>query len=82
MEISCFSSHLGWATCVLVLALLLRARRKGSWHPRMSPTDLTGKTAIVTGANCGESGPSHLGQGCCHGGSGAGGWPVLSAGHW
>ncbi|CAM4555772.1 retinol dehydrogenase 13-like [Caretta caretta] len=53
MEISCFSSHLGWATCVLVLALLLRARRKGSWHPRMSPTDLTGKTAIVTGANCG-----------------------------
>nr|XP_032643882.1 retinol dehydrogenase 13-like isoform X1 [Chelonoidis abingdonii] len=53
MEFSCFGSHLGWAACVLALALLLRARRKGSWHPRMSPTDLTGKTAIVTGANCG-----------------------------
>ncbi|XP_039397022.1 retinol dehydrogenase 12-like [Mauremys reevesii] len=53
MELSCFSSHLGWAACVLALALLLRARRKGSWHPGMSPTDLTGKTAIVTGANCG-----------------------------
>ncbi|XP_067389658.1 retinol dehydrogenase 11-like [Emydura macquarii macquarii] len=47
------SGHLGWAACVLVLALLLRMRRKGSWHPRMSPTDLTGKTAIVTGANSG-----------------------------
>ncbi|XP_074848259.1 retinol dehydrogenase 12-like [Carettochelys insculpta] len=53
MELSCFRSHLGWAVCVLALALLLRARRKGSWHPRMSPTDLTGKTAIVTGANSG-----------------------------
>ncbi|XP_030419834.1 retinol dehydrogenase 13-like isoform X1 [Gopherus evgoodei] len=53
MELSCFGSHLGWAVCVLALALLLRARRKGSWHPGMSPTDLTGKTAIVTGANCG-----------------------------
>ncbi|XP_065261695.1 retinol dehydrogenase 13-like [Emys orbicularis] len=53
MELSCFGSHLGWAACVLVLALLLRARRKGAWLPRMSPTDLTGKTAIVTGANCG-----------------------------
>ncbi|KAM9111296.1 retinol dehydrogenase 13-like [Pangshura tecta] len=53
MELSYFGSHLGWAACVLALALLLRARRKGSWHPRMSPTDLTGKTVIVTGANSG-----------------------------
>ncbi|KAG6930016.1 retinol dehydrogenase 11-like, partial [Chelydra serpentina] len=45
--------HLAWAACVLGLALLLRARRKGSWHPRLSATDLTGKTAIVTGANSG-----------------------------
>uniref|UniRef100_A0A8C8S4B1 Retinol dehydrogenase 11 n=1 Tax=Pelusios castaneus TaxID=367368 RepID=A0A8C8S4B1_9SAUR len=53
MDLSCLCSHLGWALCVLVLALLLRTRRKGSWHPRLSPTDLTGKTAIVTGANSG-----------------------------
>uniref|UniRef100_A0A8C3RWW4 Uncharacterized protein n=1 Tax=Chelydra serpentina TaxID=8475 RepID=A0A8C3RWW4_CHESE len=53
MELTGFGSHLAWAACVLGLALLLRARRKGSWHPRLSATDLTGKTAIVTGANSG-----------------------------
>ncbi|MGH0167457.1 UNVERIFIED_CONTAM: hypothetical protein FKN15_002424 [Acipenser sinensis] len=28
-------------------------QRKGSWNPRACPVDLTGKTAIVTGANTG-----------------------------
>ncbi|XP_075772196.1 retinol dehydrogenase 13-like [Pelodiscus sinensis] len=50
MELLCWGCALALA---LALALLLRARRGGSWHPRLCPADLSGKTALVTGANCG-----------------------------
>uniref|UniRef100_A0A8D0G9T1 Retinol dehydrogenase 11 n=1 Tax=Sphenodon punctatus TaxID=8508 RepID=A0A8D0G9T1_SPHPU len=53
MDLTAFFSHPSWFVCSLLLALLFRARRKGSWHPGMCPTDLRGKTAIVTGANTG-----------------------------
>ncbi|XP_030046776.1 retinol dehydrogenase 11 [Microcaecilia unicolor] len=53
MELSAFLCHPVWFACALVLALLLRAMRKGFWQPHMSTVDLTGKTAIVTGANTG-----------------------------
>ncbi|XP_078534870.1 retinol dehydrogenase 12-like [Lissotriton helveticus] len=46
-------SHPAWALCALLLALLLRLRRGASWHPRLCPLDLSGKTALVTGANTG-----------------------------
>ncbi|XP_029451109.1 retinol dehydrogenase 11-like isoform X2 [Rhinatrema bivittatum] len=53
MELSAFFCLPSWFACSLVLALVLRAKRKGSWHPRQSSEDLAGKTAIVTGANTG-----------------------------
>ncbi|MEE6515532.1 hypothetical protein FKM82_024370 [Ascaphus truei] len=53
MELPDFLGHPGWFFCTLILAVILRAQRKGTWHPRKCRTDLTGKTAIVTGANTG-----------------------------
>ncbi|XP_077157509.1 retinol dehydrogenase 11-like [Paroedura picta] len=38
---------------LLLLLLLLRAPSKRRWRPRACPVDLSGKTAVVTGANSG-----------------------------
>lgn len=48
------SSHPTWFVCSLVLGLMLWAKRRHVWNPRTCPVDLSGKTAIVTGANSGE----------------------------
>ncbi|XP_019339143.1 retinol dehydrogenase 13 isoform X2 [Alligator mississippiensis] len=53
MELASICSHPGWCVTTLGLALLLWVKRRWSWQPRHCPTDLTGKTAIVTGANTG-----------------------------
>ncbi|XP_050176902.1 retinol dehydrogenase 11-like [Myiozetetes cayanensis] len=42
-----------WLLLLLLSGLLLWARRRPPWDPRKCPTDLTGKTVIVTGANSG-----------------------------
>ncbi|XP_036444524.1 retinol dehydrogenase 12 [Colossoma macropomum] len=46
-------SHPLWFVCTMVLGLVTRAQRRGRWLPRACPLKLTGKTAIVTGANTG-----------------------------
>ncbi|CAN9512429.1 unnamed protein product [Ophioblennius macclurei] len=46
-------SHPVWAVSTALLAVVVRAQRKGSWNPRACAVRLTGKTAIVTGANTG-----------------------------
>ncbi|GAA6099847.1 retinol dehydrogenase 12 [Tachysurus ichikawai] len=48
-----FISHPLWMVTALVLAAVTRAQRRGRWHPSACPVRLTGKTAIVTGANTG-----------------------------
>ncbi|KAM9330233.1 retinol dehydrogenase 11-like [Gastrophryne carolinensis] len=53
MELPSFLGHPAWFVCSLVLAVVLRMQRKGSWEPKKCRADLTGKTAIVTGANTG-----------------------------
>nr|XP_033810303.1 retinol dehydrogenase 11-like isoform X2 [Geotrypetes seraphini] len=53
MELSAFLYHPVWFLCTLILALLLLIKRKTLWLPHLSPVDLSGKTAIVTGANSG-----------------------------
>ncbi|XP_071988093.1 retinol dehydrogenase 12-like [Engystomops pustulosus] len=53
MELPSFLSHPLWFLCSVVLAVVLRLQRKGSWEARKCRADLTGKTAIVTGANTG-----------------------------
>ncbi|XP_069601126.1 retinol dehydrogenase 14-like isoform X1 [Ranitomeya imitator] len=53
MELLSVLSHPAWFLCSVVLAVVLRLQRKGSWEPRKCYADLTGKTAIVTGANTG-----------------------------
>ncbi|XP_062430569.1 retinol dehydrogenase 12-like [Rhea pennata] len=54
MELPSACSHPCWFVLTLLLLLLLwAARRSGTWLPRRCPTDLTGKTVIVTGANSG-----------------------------
>nr|XP_047908012.1 retinol dehydrogenase 12 isoform X3 [Anser cygnoides] len=53
MELPSACSHPGWSVLALGLGLLLWARRRRGWDPRRCPTDLTGKTVIVTGANSG-----------------------------
>lgn len=45
-----------WLLLLLLLSLMLWAMRRSPWEPRKCPTDLTGKTVIVTGANSGEQG--------------------------
>uniref|UniRef100_A0A8C5U2L9 Uncharacterized protein n=1 Tax=Malurus cyaneus samueli TaxID=2593467 RepID=A0A8C5U2L9_9PASS len=42
-----------WLLLLLLLGLLLWLRCRSPWDPRKCPTDLTGKTVIVTGANSG-----------------------------
>ncbi|XP_076850999.1 retinol dehydrogenase 11 [Brachyhypopomus gauderio] len=46
-------SHPVWMVLTLILALVVRLQRRGSWTPRACPVRLRGKTAIVTGANTG-----------------------------
>lgn len=46
--------HPLWAISTVILAIILRAQRKGSWDPRACPVSLNGKTVIVTGANTGK----------------------------
>ncbi|XP_030306373.1 retinol dehydrogenase 13 [Calypte anna] len=53
MELPGVCSHPGWFLLTLLLGLLLWARKRRAWDPRQCPTDLTGKTVIVTGANSG-----------------------------
>ncbi|XP_072192677.1 retinol dehydrogenase 12-like [Excalfactoria chinensis] len=53
MELPSFCSHPLWFVLALLLGLLLWATRRRGWDPRECPTDLTGKTVIVTGANSG-----------------------------
>nr|DBA29555.1 TPA: hypothetical protein GDO54_009777 [Pyxicephalus adspersus] len=53
MGLLCLLSHPIWFLCFLVLAVVLRMQRKGRWDPKKCRIDLTGKTAIVTGANTG-----------------------------
>ncbi|XP_054059661.1 retinol dehydrogenase 12-like [Rissa tridactyla] len=53
MELPSVCSHPCWFLLTLLLGLLLWAKRRRTWDPRKCPTDLTGKTVIVTGANSG-----------------------------
>ncbi|XP_072718398.1 retinol dehydrogenase 12-like [Ciconia boyciana] len=53
MELLSACSHPCWPLLALLLGLLLWARRRRAWDPRKCPTDLTGRTVIVTGANSG-----------------------------
>ncbi|XP_036805899.1 retinol dehydrogenase 14-like isoform X2 [Oncorhynchus mykiss] len=46
-------SHPLWAVSTVILGLILRSQRRGSWDPRACLVQLKGKTAIVTGANTG-----------------------------
>lgn len=47
------ASHPIWSLVCLLLVLVLRSQRRGRWRPANCPVDLSGKTAIVTGANTG-----------------------------
>ncbi|XP_052523178.1 retinol dehydrogenase 12-like [Tympanuchus pallidicinctus] len=53
MELPSFCSHPLWSVLASLLGMLLWATRRRAWDPRRCPTDLTGKTVIVTGANSG-----------------------------
>ncbi|KAG8134245.1 hypothetical protein E2320_007391 [Naja naja] len=53
MEGATLFSHLLWFICSLALLALLWVQRTKSWRPDACPVDLTGKTAIVTGASSG-----------------------------
>lgn len=73
MELPSVCSHPCWFLLTLLLGLLLWARRRRTWDPRKCPTDLTGKTVIVTGANSGERGLVAGERTGCRGWGGAGG---------
>ncbi|ETE59496.1 Serine/threonine-protein phosphatase 1 regulatory subunit 10 [Ophiophagus hannah] len=55
MEGAILFSHSLWFICFLALLALLWVQRRKSWRPDTCPVDLTGKTAIVTGASSGEN---------------------------
>ncbi|KAL2099580.1 hypothetical protein ACEWY4_003974 [Coilia grayii] len=42
-----------WLVSTVILGLVVRSQRRGSWDPRACKVELKGKTAIVTGANTG-----------------------------
>ncbi|XP_015814873.1 retinol dehydrogenase 11 isoform X2 [Nothobranchius furzeri] len=46
-------SHPVWIASTLVLAVVVRLQRRARWDPQACAVRLTGKTAIVTGANTG-----------------------------
>ncbi|KAM9409866.1 retinol dehydrogenase 12-like isoform 2-T2 [Pholidichthys leucotaenia] len=48
-----FFYHPIWVVSTAVLALIVRLQKRGRWDPKSCPVRLTGKTAIVTGANTG-----------------------------
>lgn len=45
--------HPLWAALSALLAFVVRLQRRANWDPRACTVRLTGKTAIVTGANTG-----------------------------
>ncbi|XP_064007348.1 retinol dehydrogenase 13-like [Pogoniulus pusillus] len=53
MDLLSACSHPCWFLLTLLLGLLLWLQRRQRWDPRKCPTDLSGKTVIVTGANSG-----------------------------
>ncbi|KAM4808927.1 retinol dehydrogenase 12-like [Rhinophrynus dorsalis] len=53
MELLYWLGHPLWCLCTLILALVLRLQKKHTWNPLNCTVQLTGKTAIVTGANTG-----------------------------
>ncbi|KAJ7327330.1 hypothetical protein JRQ81_017089 [Phrynocephalus forsythii] len=53
MAASAVFSHPFWFICSLLLSAALWIRGRRRWHPEACPVDLTGKTAIVTGASSG-----------------------------
>ncbi|XP_039189771.1 uncharacterized protein C2orf81 homolog isoform X4 [Crotalus tigris] len=53
METAALLSHPLWFICSLALLALLWVRGRKSWRPEACPVDLSGKTAIVTGASSG-----------------------------
>ncbi|XP_032900876.1 retinol dehydrogenase 14-like [Amblyraja radiata] len=55
------ASHPIWSLVCLLLVLVLRSQRRGRWRPANCPVDLSGKTAIVTGANTGRGGHRKVG---------------------
>uniref|UniRef100_A0A8C9FY41 Retinol dehydrogenase 13 n=1 Tax=Pavo cristatus TaxID=9049 RepID=A0A8C9FY41_PAVCR len=67
MELPSFCSHPFWFVLALLLGLLLWATRRRAWDPRGCPTDLSGRTAIVTGANSGEGASAAAGLRGCRG---------------
>lgn len=77
MELPSFCSHPLWFVLALLLGMLLWATRRRAWDPHKCPTDLTGKTVIVTGANSGERAsvaPEGCGAARGRGASGAAPW--------
>lgn len=46
--------HPVWAVSAAVLAVVVRLQRRPRWSPEECEVRLTGKTAIVTGANTGN----------------------------
>ncbi|XP_017278253.1 retinol dehydrogenase 11 [Kryptolebias marmoratus] len=46
-------SHPVWVISTVVLALVVRLQRRAQWDPQSCSVCLTGKTAVVTGANTG-----------------------------
>lgn len=78
MELPSVCGHPGWFLLSLLLGLLLWARRRRPWDPRKCPTDLSGKTVIVTGANSGEWWLVAQGASVGLGGVGMRGWWVPS----
>lgn len=55
--------HPAWVLSTAVLAVVVRLQRRLRWAPEACDVRLTGKTAIVTGANTGNSGGGWL---CFH----------------
>lgn len=51
--------HPLWALSTAVLAVVVRLQRRLRWTPEACDVRLTGKTAIVTGANTGNR-PGHM----------------------
>ncbi|XP_069779466.1 isocitrate dehydrogenase [NAD] subunit beta, mitochondrial isoform X3 [Narcine bancroftii] len=52
-QLLALASHPVWPLLAALLYLLVRLQQRGWWRPSQCNVDLTGKTAIVTGANTG-----------------------------
>uniref|UniRef100_A0A3Q3X2F2 Uncharacterized protein n=1 Tax=Mola mola TaxID=94237 RepID=A0A3Q3X2F2_MOLML len=53
MDWSVLFQHPAWVLSTALLAFVVRLQRRGSWDPKACSAVLSGKTAIVTGANTG-----------------------------